>query len=299
MMLKINQIIAKSILTPSKLPASDFVVNPYSGCQFGCVYCYADFMRKFTGHFEDSWGGYVDVKVNSVNLIKREIEVLIRKIQKVQNNKSLKWKDSVRPTIFFSSVTDPYQPVEIKYRLTRSCLEAIFDSGLDCNISILTKSNLVIKDIDLFRKFKHLEIGLTITSTDDEIGRMFEVTAPNISLRLNALKELNNAGIDTYAFVGPLLPHFVMKEGLLEELLNNIKETGTKKVWFEHINLRGRKKSRLVTLVGEKLEKEDLQRYIESQSLVYKQELAKKLSQLVKKFRLEIVGGEVIDHKPI
>lgn len=296
MMLKINQIIVKSILTPSKLPASDFVVNPYSGCQFGCVYCYADFMRKFTGHLEDSWGDYVDVKVNSVNLIKREIEVLIQKIQKVQNNKSLKWKDSVRPTIFFSSVTDPYQPVEIKYRLTRSCLEAIFDSGLDCNISILTKSNLVIKDIDLFRKFKHLEIGLTITSTDDEIGRMFEVTAPNISLRLNALKVLNNAVIDTYAFVGPLLPHFVMKEGLLEELLNNIKETGTKKVWFEHINLRGRKKSRLVSLIKDKVYKKDLDAFNLSQASEYKSELNEKILDLCEELGLCVVGGDVIDH---
>lgn len=284
---------SKTILTPSKLPGSDYVVNPYSGCAFGCVYCYADFTRRFTGHMDDKWGEYVDIKINTPEIFKKEIEKLNSKV--IKHNE---FKTGEKPVIFFGSVTDPYQGVEAKYELTRKCLEIIADSNIknDIQISLLTKSPLVTRDIDIFKRIPNLEIGMTISSLDDSISKFFECYAPPSSLRISALKKLNEAGINTYAFVGPLLPHFVANEESLEKLFKGIKSTGVKKVWVEHINLTGSKMERLVDLIGNKLSNEELKLFEESQTEEYKKKLSDIVINLVKENNLELVGGKVIDH---
>jgi DNA repair photolyase len=291
--MKISLKQAKSILTPSKLPGSDYVVNPYSGCAFGCVYCYADFTRKFTGHMNDKWGEYVDIKINTPEIFEKELNKLTRKI--VKKNE---FKKGDKPVIFFGSVTDPYQGVEAKYKLTRKCLEIITKSDIknDIKISLLTKSPLVTRDIDIFKQIPNLEIGMTITSSDDVVSRMFESCAPPSSLRIKALRELNKEGINTYAFVGPLLPHFVANEKSLDKLFKNIKDSGTDTVWVEHINLKGKKMSRLMELVGESLSKEEYELFVDSQTDEYKIKLNEIVMKLIKKYDLELVGGKVIDH---
>jgi DNA repair photolyase len=291
--MKISLKQAKSILTPSKLPGSDYVVNPYSGCAFGCVYCYADFTRKFTGHMDDKWGEYVDIKINTPEIFEKELNKLTRKI--VKKNE---FKKGDKPVIFFGSVTDPYQGVEAKYKLTRKCLEIITKSDIknDIKISLLTKSPLVTRDIDIFKQIPNLEIGMTITSSDDVVSRMFESCAPPSSLRIKALRELNKEGINTYAFVGPLLPHFVANEKSLDKLFKNIKDSGTDTVWVEHINLKGKKMSRLMELVGESLSKEEYELFVDSQTDEYKIKLNEIVMKLIKKYDLELVGGKVIDH---
>ena len=259
--MKITKKEAKSILTPSKLPGSDYVVNPYSGCAFGCVYCYADFTRRFTGHMDDKWGEYVDIKINTPEIFARELQNLSKKI--IKKNE---FKDGDKAVIFFGSVTDPYQGVEGQFQLTRKCLEIISKNLIknDIKVSLLTKSPLVTRDIDIFKQIPNLEVGMTITSTDDVVSKMFESCAPPSSLRIKALKELNKEGINTYAFVGPLLPHFVANQESRDKLFKNIKESGTDTIWVEHINLKGKKMNRLM--------------------------------ELVKKYDLELVGGKVIDH---
>lgn len=291
--MKISHKEAKSVLTPSKLPGADYVVNPYSGCAFGCVYCYADFTRRFTGHKDDKWGEYVDIKINTPEIFEKELNNLSKKI--VKKNE---FKKGRKPVIFFGSVTDPYQGVEAKYKLTRQCLEIISKSDIknDINVSLLTKSPLVLRDIDIFKQIPNIEIGMTITSTDDVVSRMFESNAPLSSLRIKALKELNKEGIDTYAFVGPLLPHFVANEKSLEKLFKDIKNTGTNRVWVEHINLKGKKMSRLVELIGDGLNKEEYDLFINSQTDEYKIKLNEIIMELIKKYDLELVGGKVIDH---
>ena len=291
--MKITQKEAKSVLTPSKLPGSDYVVNPYSGCAFGCVYCYADFTRKFTGHMDDKWGEYVDIKINTPEIFEKEILNLSKKI--IKKNE---FKESDKPVIFFCSVTDPYQGVEAKYQLTRKCLEIIAHNSIkhDIEVSLLTKSPLVTRDIDIFKQIPNLEIGMTITSTDDVVSRMFESCAPPSSLRIKALKELNDKGINTYAFVGPLLPHFVANQKSLDKLFKSIKESGTDAIWAEHINLKGKKMSRLMELVGESLSKQEYELFINSQTDEYKIQLNETVMELVKKYDLELVGGRVIDH---
>lgn len=284
---------AKSILTPSKLPGSDYVVNPYSGCAFGCVYCYADFTRKFTGHINEEWGKYVDIKINTPEIFEKEIKSLSNKV--IKHNE---FKAGNKPVIFFGSVTDPYQGVEAKYQLTRKCLEIIANSNIknDIEMSLLTKSPLVTRDIDVLKKISNLEVGLTISSIDDNISKFFECYAPPSSLRILALKKLNDAGIKTYAFVGPLLPHFVANEVGLRKLFKSIKETGTNKVWVEHINLTGNKMDRLINLVGDNLSREELKLFKESQTDEYKNRLSNLVTSIVNEYGLELVGGKVIDH---
>ncbi|NJD60559.1 MAG: radical SAM protein [Anaerolineales bacterium] len=179
----IREVQAKSILSDSKV--YPYVVNPYTGCQHACTYCYARFMKRFTHHHEP-WGEFVDVKINAPELLLRQISK--KKIERV----------------WVSGVCDPYQPVERKYRLTRQCLEILADHGWP--VSIQTRSPLVVRDIDILKAAKGLEVGLSVTTADDGIRRLFEPHAPPIAERLEALDELHKSELRTYVMVAPMLP---------------------------------------------------------------------------------------------
>ena len=179
----VTEIYARSILSKSQV--FDYAVNPYVGCQHGCAYCYARFMKRFTRH-KEPWGEFVDVKVNAPDLLQLEV------------NK--------RPParVWVSGVCDPYQPLETSYDLTRRCLAILVQH--DWPITIQTKSPLVLRDADLFRGSDKIEVGLSVTSADDRIRQLFEPNAPPIKKRIKALEELHLAGIKTYAMIAPLLP---------------------------------------------------------------------------------------------
>jgi DNA repair photolyase len=191
--MKITEVKAKSILTRTGIPGIDYCLNPYTGCAHACRYCYATFMKKFTEH-QEPWGSFVDVKVNAVDLLKKVLR---------------------RPRtgeVIVSSVTDPYQPTERSYRLTRGCLELLSQSTLD--VSILTKSDLVTRDIDILKRMRNVEVGLTIATDDEDVKRLFEPTAPSVASRLGALRALCEAGVYTCVFIGPILP--MNPEGLVD-----------------------------------------------------------------------------------
>lgn len=177
--------VVKSILSKSGIPGIDYCVNPYVGCSHGCRYCYATFMKRFTGHSEP-WGTFVDVKKNAP-------EVLRRQIGRVAGGH-----------VMISSVTDPYQAVENNYRLTRQCLEVLVSHP--GSVGILTKSPLVLRDLDVLKKLKEVEVGFTITTNNEEMRGIFEPYAPPIQSRIQALKTLHENGIPTYVFIGPVLP---------------------------------------------------------------------------------------------
>ena len=179
----IKEIKSKSILSASKV--YPYTVNPYTGCQHGCLYCYARFMKRFTEHWE-AWGQFVDVKVNAPDLLRREIT-------KKKPGK-----------VWISGVCDPYQPLEAKYKLTRRCLEILAENGWP--VVIQTRSPLILRDMDILKKAKNFEAGLTVTTADDNVRKMFEPKAPAIEERLAALAELHRAGIKTYAMIAPMLP---------------------------------------------------------------------------------------------
>ncbi len=179
----LKEIQSKTILSKSQV--YDYVINPYVGCQHACTYCYAHFMKRFTGH-KEPWGQFIDAKINAADLLKVEIH---------------KKKPA---TVWVSGVCDPYQPVEKKYQLTRRCLETLAENGWP--VVIQTRSPLVLRDMDILTEGRDFEVGLTITTADDEIRKLFEPHAPPINERLQALDELHRAGIKTYAMIAPMLP---------------------------------------------------------------------------------------------
>jgi DNA repair photolyase len=181
--MKVKEIHSKSILSPSKV--YDYAINPYVGCQHACSYCYARFMKKFTGH-KESWGDFVDVKINAPDLLRNEI------------------KKKKKGTVWISGVCDPYQPLEAKYELTRKCLEVLVRNNWP--VTIQTRSPLVLRDMDLFRKSKNIEVGLSITSSNDDIRKVFEPNAPSIPDRLRTVESLHRNGIRTYVMIAPILP---------------------------------------------------------------------------------------------
>lgn len=184
--MKLGEVKAKQIITKSNLPDADYVINPYVGCMHSCIYCYARFMKRFSGHNED-WGTFVDAKINAPDLIPE---------------KTSKYKGK---SIFMSSVTDPYHSFERKYGLTRKILEKLIP--LEPNLGIQTKSDLIARDVDLLKQFKHCEAGLTITTTNDNIRKEVEPFTASIGKRIEALKTLKEAGIRTYVFIGPIFPY--------------------------------------------------------------------------------------------
>ena len=183
-MVNIKEIRAKSILNKSQI--FDYCVNPYTGCQVNCRYCYARlFMRRYSGH-KEAWGDFVDVKVNAPEVLGKQLE------------------RAKRGTVWVSSVCDPYQPLEAKYELTRRCLKELMRKKFPVNVQ--TKSKMVLRDLDLFQQFEEIEVGMTITTDDEKMARMFEPHASSVEERLNTLEHIHSSGIRTFAFAGPLLP---------------------------------------------------------------------------------------------
>ena len=179
----VREVHAKTILSKSRV--FDYTVNPYIGCEHGCTYCYARFMRTYTGHRE-AWGEFVDVKSNAPSLLRCEVG-------KKQVGR-----------VWVSGVCDPYQPVEKRYELTRKCLEILLDHGWP--VTIQTKSPLVLRDVDLLGGFGDIEVGFTITTADEKIRRIFEPDSPSLKARIEALERLHDVGIKTYVMMAPLLP---------------------------------------------------------------------------------------------
>jgi DNA repair photolyase len=216
--LLVREIECKSILTKSGIEAVDYAINPYVGCEHGCVYCYATFMKRFTGHQEE-WGTFVDVRVNAA-------EVLARQLKRAKPG-----------NITFGTVTDAYQPLEEEYGITRACLEVLID--YDFPVSILTKSALVLRDMDLIKHLKEPEVAFTVTTLNDEVRRHFEPWSSPIPARLEALRVLADAGIPTWAFCGPLLPFLSDSEKEIDALFRELRRAKVGYVLVDSLNLRG------------------------------------------------------------
>jgi DNA repair photolyase len=188
----IKEITAKTILSDSRV--YKYTVNPYIGCQHGCAYCYARYMKKYSGHGE-AWGEFVDIKVNAPELLKKEIT------------------KKPKGRVWLSGVCDCYQPAEKRYQLTAKCLEILIKNGWP--LTIQTKSPLVLRDIDLLGQGKGVEVGFSITTADDNIRRLFEPSVSSVNDRIAALEELHQSGIRTFAMIAPLLPGAEGLPGLL------------------------------------------------------------------------------------
>lgn len=187
-----KEIQARNILSRSKV--YKYTINPYVGCQHACTYCYARFMKRFTGHREP-WGQFVDVKINAPDLLRKEI------------------KRKPVGTVWISGVCDPYQPIERNYQLTRKCLEILIQHNWP--ITIQTRSTLILRDLELLKQSSLIEVGITVTTGDDNIRRLFEPYATPIRERIRTLKELHSSKIRTFVMIAPMLPK-------AEELVNSL-----------------------------------------------------------------------------
>ena len=192
----IKEISAKSILSKSQI--YDYALNAYVGCQHNCIYCYARFMKRFTGHRE-RWGEFVDIKINAPELLDREV------------------KNKKKGRVWISGVCDAYQPLEGKYKLTGRCLEILVENNW--SFTVQTKSPLVLRDIELLKKARDSEVGFTIITADERMRKIFEPGAPPIAKRVEALGILHAAGIRTFVMIAPLLPG---AEGLVDMLKGRV-----------------------------------------------------------------------------
>lgn len=209
--LQIKKIYAKSVLGPTGLPA-DYCINPYIGCQHGCVYCYARFMKKYTNHSEP-WGQFVDIKINAPQILEKQI------------------KNTKPGKVILSSACDPYQPLEKKYKITRQILEILAKHNF--SVSVLTKSDLVVRDIDLLRRFKDSEVGFSINTLSGSVKDKFEPSSPSISRRLKVLEHLHRAGIKTWVFIAPILPELTNIQKIKDRVYK-ISDW----VWTDNLNIK-------------------------------------------------------------
>lgn len=217
-----KEIDTKDLITKSNLPASDYVINPYVGCPHACKYCYARFMKRFTGHTEE-WGDFIDIK----------------RCAKPINVKKLYHK-----SVFLSSVTDCYNPFEAKYQITRDVLKQLTQA--DCQITISTKSDLILRDIDVLKELKNLIVAVSVNTLDNGFQSDMD-HAGSITRRISALQELRKQGIYTVLFLSPIFPDITDFKEILEATSGFVCE-----YWFENLNLRGNYKQEILQYIAEK-----------------------------------------------
>lgn len=218
----IKPVDVKSVITKTDIPVCDYAVNPYVGCSHGCRYCYASFMKRFTGHAE-AWGDFLDVKYWQP----------IKKPEKYAGRE-----------FFFGTVTDPYNPQEEEYGRTRALLEELKGNGV--KISIQTKSDLVLRDLDLLRDFPDARVGFSINTLDESFREDMD-KAVSIERRLAAMKKLHEEGIRTTCFISPIFPGVTNVPAIIDRVKDQCNL-----IWLENLNLRGSYKGVILDYIQEK-----------------------------------------------
>ena len=218
----IREIQVRNILTKSDLPVCDYSVNPYVGCTHACRYCYASFMKRFTGHTEP-WGSFLDVKYWG----------------KIPHPEKYDGKE-----LFIGSVTDPYLPQEEKFWRTRALLEDLQGSG--ARLSIATKSDLVLRDLDLIKTFKDARVSWSVNTLDEDFRKDMD-NAAGIERRLDAMKIFHDAGVRTTCFISPIFPGITDVKAIIERVKGQCNL-----IWLENLNLRGSFKGSILNYIREK-----------------------------------------------
>ena len=217
----IREIEAKSIITKTDIPVCDYAVNPYVGCTHGCRYCYACFMKRFTNHPEE-WGTFLDVKY---------------------------WPELKKPEkyagkeLFFGTVTDPYNPQEEIYCRTQKLLNELKGSGV--KLTIQTKSDLVLRDLELIKSFPDARVGFSINTLEEGFKNDMD-RAVSIERRLSAMKAFHDAGVRTTCFISPIFPKITE----VTDIIDRVKDQ-CNLIWLENLNLRGSYKGAILQYIRE------------------------------------------------
>lgn len=218
----IQEIEVKSVLSKSNLPVCEYSVNPYVGCPHACRYCYASFMKRFTNHPEP-WGDFLDVKY----------------WPEIKNPQKYAGKE-----LFIGSVTDPYNPQEEIYGRTRALLEQLQGSG--AKISIATKSDLILRDLDLIETFPDARVSWSINTLDETFREDMDKTV-SIQRRLAAMEAFHKAGVRTTCFISPIFPGITDAKAIIQQA-----KAQCNLIWLENLNLRGGYKTVIMDYIQEK-----------------------------------------------
>jgi len=207
---RIGEIRTRVALPASRLPGLDYALNPYVGCQHDCLYCYAPYVTK---RQRAEW---------TTVLARTDLPLVLAK--EIRGKKGM---------IGLGTVTDPYQEAERHLLITRRCLMEIVPHGL--SVSVLTKSDLILRDLDLYKELKG-EVGITVTSVNDELSRTMEPGAPLPGRRIDALRRMADEGLNAYALIGPLLP--LLTERDVDDLVEALSSTGIRWVMLDRFRPR-------------------------------------------------------------
>lgn len=261
----VREIEAKSIITKTDIPVCDYAVNPYVGCTHACKYCYASFMKRFTGHTEE-WGTFLDVKHWPA----------IQNPQKYAGQR-----------VVIGSVTDGYNPQEEVFCNTRRLLEQLRKSNAD--ILICTKSDLVVRDLDLLKEMGRVTVSWSINTLDEEFKNDMD-SAVSIKRRIAAMKKVYDAGIRTVCFVSPVFPGITDFEAIFKQVKDQCDL-----FWLENLNLRGGFKKTIMDYIAQKypdlvpLYNEIYNRHNRS----YFEALEKKAQEMAQKYDCPFVDNEM------
>lgn len=209
----------KDLLTSSKI--GRYAINPYVGCPHACKYCYASFMKRFT-HHPEPWGEFLDVK-------RCDKKIDLHKID--------------GKNVFMSTATDCYNPYEAKYKITRSILEQLVDSN--CYLQISTKNKLILRDLDLLKRMKHISVAMSVNTLDEQFRHDMD-KGSTIAERLDTLRTFHDNGIYTILFMSPIFIHITDWKAIITQTRDFIDE-----YWFEDLNLRGSYKPVIMQYIQE------------------------------------------------
>ncbi|HYB04919.1 MAG TPA: radical SAM protein, partial [Nitrososphaerales archaeon] len=194
---------------------TEYTVNQYRGCTHGCNYCYAPSLI----HDDRSWGSYVDVKINAHHVLDRELDRARKMV------------------VFVSSASDPYQPVEARYKITQKVLKVFAKHQFP--VLLLTRSPLVLRDLDILHSFDWIRVGFSISSVST---RFYEPGVPSLEKRIEALAKLHDHGIGTFVSMAPIIPALILND--LDQLFDRLKGAGLSTISFGLLRFNGYEKSR-------------------------------------------------------
>lgn len=218
----VRSIETDSVMTKSALPLGGYSANPYVGCPHACKYCYACFMKRFTGH-DEKWGEFLDVKY----------------WREIKNPQKYAGK-----TVVIGSVTDGYNPLEEKYMRTRALLEQLQNSG--ARVTICTKSDLVLRDLDILKRMSNVTVSWSVNTLDEQFKNDMD-EAVSIARRLDAMKKCYDEGIRTVCFVSPIFPGITDVRAIMD-----VARDRCDFIWLENLNLRGGFKADIMQYVRKK-----------------------------------------------
>jgi len=210
--LRVREVECASALQKTRLEGIDYALNPYLGCTHACTYCYSPHIIRE----KRTWGKFLDVRINMPHILAREL------------------KRMPRGTVGVGTVTDPYQPAEGRYRITRYCLELLRRHSFP--VSIQTKSDLVVRDLDILGDME-AEVGFTITALDRRTAALYQPGAPSPDRVLDALQRVSGAGVATYVFIGPILPGVSTEE--LLEIVKQASRRGASRIYADALRIHG------------------------------------------------------------